>query len=684
TRLFGDLWDRMEIEEDEEPQWYLLNCVATLELDLLSQCRHKCAGMPDIVKFVVPTVTKTRSHGAKRMVRDVKVKYQGYVYAKLRLTRETYVAIQEIDLCRSWMGTINMKGHKKLPPAPLPLNEEEVENFELENPKWIQDEQEIVAAAAATKEGETIIVDTEEYEMEESRILDEIEEEVKNVYKSLRVEDMIKVTAKNKFFGEDGIVRRLKEGMVLIRFFTYGTVFEEWLDPSDVRKLTDEEVLKGLGGPSAPITQSDFEEPRETRGDRFDDYDRRNQVGGFGDGPRNRRQDRTERRFRGGRDDESKERDNWNWYQQNERRSREGGYSDGDEHIRGSADQGQSQKNFWAEGDVDSQWGRNNSQRKPREPRQNRQRQQQDDWSSFISEPSPSRKRQPPSKEETDDFFASLMSDLSNDVDSDGPSKGGPANDSSAGSGSDDDFFASLMSEISDSEDKPDRNGSTRAPQTNDDDDDFFASLEKEIRGSTGSNKSSPSNKSNRENRSSKEMEAQNQLDDIFAELSMDDGGGSSSSLDDDDDDFFASLESELASDLGETEKAQPKQSSNTQVDDDDDFFASLEAELNTDLSQDLSTTDSQESSGGNFVDGDDPFASLDAEIHSETRTEPASSSQSASPPSSAEVSPAAVKSVFDAGALQKRTVPQLKELLKERGLKVSGKKADLIERLTS
>ena len=50
--------------------------------------------MEDVEKFVVPTVTTTRSHGANRMVQDTKVKYQGYVFAKLRLCPETYEAIQ--------------------------------------------------------------------------------------------------------------------------------------------------------------------------------------------------------------------------------------------------------------------------------------------------------------------------------------------------------------------------------------------------------------------------------------------------------------------------------------------------------------------------------------------------------------------------------------------------------------
>ena len=37
-----------------------------------------------------------------------------------------------------------------------------------------------------------------------------------------------------------------------------------------------------------------------------------------------------------------------------------------------------------------------------------------------------------------------------------------------------------------------------------------------------------------------------------------------------------------------------------------------------------------------------------------------------------------------NAASLKKKTVPELKEMLKERGLKVTGKKAELIERIAS
>mmetsp|Transcript_11965 Transcript_11965/g.28383 ORF Transcript_11965/g.28383 Transcript_11965/m.28383 type:complete len:695 (+) Transcript_11965:55-2139(+) len=630
SHLFMDLWERMEIEEDDEPYWYLLNCIAGLEMDLLRQVQQASESLPaeDVIKFVVPTMVKTRSHGASRMVRETKVKYQGYVFAKLRLTKETYETIKKIDLCRSWMGTINMKGYKKLPPAPLPLGEEEIENFDLENPKWENDEHQ-----EASDNDQGIIVDSYENDMKEMEEEEAIEVEVKTVYKSLKVEDMIKVTAKNKFSGEDGIVKRLKEGKVLIRFFTYGQTFDEWLDPGDVRKLTDEEILKGLGGPSAPITQRDLDGDRDDRGNKREPRgDERNTVGAFGGvRGRERRQDRTERGFRRDPISSKKERENWNWYKENEKRSEGGGYDDGDDvefraGSRSESRRGNDRGNFWAESDVDSQWGRT---------KKDRQSEEEDDWSSFVSQTSSNDKNKPrnaPSKEETDDFFASLMTDLSKDDGGQGRNRPSEVqqNDHSSPD-NDDDFFASLMSEI---EDKPSsrssQTASTMEANTSDDDDDFFASLEKGIRGSDRSSKKSVD----------------------------------SNPISSEEDDFFASLEEELASDLGESKNDRPKMDTkfetSSEIDQasEDDFFSSLEAELRSDLD----TVDVEVNDTTKIPASD--------KRHSSSKREPTDASQNSDR--------------FDASSLKKRTVAELKGILRDRGLKVSGRKAELIDRITS
>ena len=87
-----------------------------------------------------------------------------------------FFVLKELDLCRSWMGTVNMKGVKRLPPVPVALNELEIEKFgleSLEDEEVIEDEQEV-------------ILDTAEAEAEKEN---EMEQALK-VYQGLKVEDV--------------------------------------------------------------------------------------------------------------------------------------------------------------------------------------------------------------------------------------------------------------------------------------------------------------------------------------------------------------------------------------------------------------------------------------------------------------------------------------------------------------
>ena len=520
------------------------------------------------------------------------------------------------------MGTINQKGYKKLPPAPVALNEIEIENFGLEDLEYEEPEEEV--------EDDNVILDS----VEEDQAAAEIEEEVQRVYKGLRVEDMIKVTAKNKFYSEDGIVRRLKGGKVMIRFYTYGSMFEEWLDPEDVRKLSNEEILKGLQGPSQPITQRDIDGPKQRERPRYDDRRpgdmRRNLAGQFGSGPRDRRQDRNANRFR--RDeynrDDRKERDNWNWYKENEKRKQGGIYSDGDGlDFRGSRNTGRD----WVQGDVDSQWGRTSQRQNRREKRQRQGRSAKtgsggEDWSAFVSPAS-----SPLTQGETDDFFASLMTELSSDLDSKGASKQEPKGSENIGSASsdEDDFFASLMSEIS--EDNPRQSGSNEAESS--DTDDFFASLNFDL-DAAGDEKS--------EKGSSTEVD----LDDFFAELAVDTTESS--------DEMF---------------EGKPRRNESPE-NDLDDFFNKLamDGSPQTDID------------GG---DADDFFAGLESKLEAELSMEPQKTAE-ARVPGTKNKSRSSTTSPANDVDLKKCTVPVLKDMLRERGLKVSGKKAELIERLSA
>ena len=219
--------------------WYLINCVAGIELDLLNQCRQVCADFPraDVEKFVVPTERHLRSHGDKRKVVDVKVRYPGYVFCKIRLAEDVYETLQSLELARSWMGTVNRKGNRKLPPVPLPLGPEEIQKF-----KGLEEDQEVFEDmfggdyTGRSDSGSDLLAQ----------------------YSGYDVGQMVKVLRGN-FEGEDGTVRRLKDGQLMVRMFTYGQTYDEWFDPDAIRPLTDLEALRGLSGPTGPIDQDQFD-----------------------------------------------------------------------------------------------------------------------------------------------------------------------------------------------------------------------------------------------------------------------------------------------------------------------------------------------------------------------------------------------------------------------------------------
>ncbi len=110
-----------------------------------------------------------------------------------------------------------------------------------------------------------------------------------------------------------------------------------------------------------------------------------------------------------------------------------------------------------------------------------------------------------------------------------------------------------------------------------------------------------------------------------------------------------------------------------------DDFFAQLERELSEPGFDGAVGSDKSVSADSDF------FAELEAEI-SVSKGQPRNNNNNeqvhrqTSQPSKKEKVPAGL----DGDSLAKSTVPKLKEMLKERGLKVSGNKAELIERLLS
>ena len=520
---------------------------------------------------------------------------------------------------------------------------------------------------------------------------------------------MVKVTAKGKLFNEDGIVRRLKDGKIMVRFYTYGTLYDEWLNPTDVRKLSNIEILKGLAGPSQPITQQDFD-----GGDRYPYGDnqrqgdmRRNVAGNLGGGPRNRRQDRVASRFRQGMSEgeRAENEKNWNWYKETERQNQGGRFREDRSNPRAAKRNGD-----WAQRDVDSQWGRTTQRENRREKKNNFEDgggdRGLDDWSAFVS-PSSS----PVTKKGTDDFFSSLMTDLSKDLSSDVDSEAKPGGRRGSNNADDqeEDFFASLMSEISD-ENGPKRSKSPKQ----DSNDDFFGSFNVDESSAQKESTRESRNKSlktlDKSKKDSSRDSRKSTSDDFFSSLQAElgDSLGLDESRTSRDDTFFASLEADIKA--PKSKKGKNKNSETSQFDD-SDFFASLQSELDgamfesdsrsrkddrddflagleNDISSELGnfgTKNSNDAPNGanqadDFFDGLELESNTvsDSQVSDDTKKPKRKKEDNASVPS------VSARASFNAANLEQCTVPALKAMLKERGLKVSGKKAELIERLAA
>jgi hypothetical protein len=156
--------------------------------------------------------------------------------------------------------------------------------------------------------------------------------------------------------------------------------------------------------------------------------------------------------------------------------------------------------------------------------------------------------------------------------------------------------------------------------------------------------------------------------DSFFANLmselggSIDEPRSSGSDSDLDDDDFFSNLEAELSQSLGGDSGADESASSNND-DDDDDFFANLQREMGNALEESSDNLDEE-------ALGDDFFSGLIDDIADEVEA------------SSREDSTSGKSNSLEQGDITKMTVPELKDILRSKGLKVGGKKSELIERL--
>jgi len=127
-----------------------------------------------------------------------------------------------------------------------------------------------------------------------------------------------------------------------------------------------------------------------------------------------------------------------------------------------------------------------------------------------------------------------------------------------------------------------------------------------------------------------------------------------------DDDDFFSNLEAELSQSLGDAFGSNQKKSASD--DDDDDFFANLQNEMGRALEKSFDDKDEDE--------GDDFFSDLIDTIADEVEA----SSRQGDAPSKLTSS--------EQSDFAKLTVPELKDVLRSKGLKIGGSKRELIERL--
>jgi hypothetical protein len=235
------------------------------------------------------------------------------------------------------------------------------------------------------------------------------------------------------------------------------------------------------------------------------------------------------------------------------------------------------------------------------------------------------------------------------------------------GAGKEGDFFDSLMSELSNdlrdgrSEDRELRSRGGRnhdyagpnakvTERSRGAEDSFFENLMSELGGALDEPSSSPSGK----------VKSQRNLND---------------------DDFFSSLEAELSQSLGGCFGSGIKQEIE-EYSNDDDFFASLEQEMGKSLSR--GNVDDEEMQ-------DDFFSSLIKDVANELESPRKKQTKSES---RKDVSP--FTSLADEGTgstqvstkgnddLSSLTVPELKDLLRSKGLKVGGNKFELINRLQS
>lgn len=675
----GKMWKRLEIEEDDitdGTSWYLINCVAGLELDLLNQARQVCADFPlsDVEKFVVPTERHLRSHGDKRKVVDVKVRYPGYVFCKIRLVENVYETLQSLELARSWMGTINRKGHKKLPPIPTPLGSEEIAKF-----KGLEDEQEVFEDmfggdyTGRTDSGADLM----------------------SQYAGYDVGQMVKVLRGN-FEGEDGTVRRLKDGQLMIRMFTYGQTYDEWFDVDAIRPLTDLEALRGLSGPTTPIDQDQFDVSIGKKDPEISSLRSglmQSVAGAASSSGRNRREDRVARgetnRDAFGRSVEEIRKEEQNWLAYREEKRVSGGSSTSTSSSGGSdsanAETRMKERLIKKSKDGPKKgqdtWGI--------KERSSWNGGEYEEYGSSAVEEEKERKRRlveayrdiaPPASSGRDGRDGRINGRETSFVDN--------KNRDNQRRGTDD---RRESRDADRQERRPAPAMSARQPRDCVNDWSSSTSSNERIRGERRTDYAGPNTSSNTRVMDKNRRSAGAEEDSFFANLMSELGGAldeptvstsrgtAKSQRNLDNDDFFSSLEAELSQSLGDTafgSGTTMQDTKNTEEYSDDDFFANLEQEMGNALPRGRVDENTDDTFQDNF------FSTLLGDVRDELESprnehNELKRNKGSSPPTT-------LSSPGRSGDLSALTVPELKDLLRSKGLKVGGNKVELISRLQS
>jgi len=229
VRFMGKEWDRLGLstKESEEigknEEWYILNCIAGGEKECLFQCQGAVKGLSKetddgdsqqhAVTFVVPTADEIASRGNSISSNSKKILYPGYVFGKFKLTPTIYETLMGLSSVKSFMGSSirhqNKRSYKLKPPIPTPITAEDAIHFGL------------VDAISTSNSTDNKTSNNSNH------VISSETNDKTNEFSHLSIGGMVKITH-GKHKHEDGIVKKIKDGKVYVRLYSYGTIYVVW------------------------------------------------------------------------------------------------------------------------------------------------------------------------------------------------------------------------------------------------------------------------------------------------------------------------------------------------------------------------------------------------------------------------------------------------------------------------